>query len=151
MVVVVVVVVVVVAVVIVVVVVPLLQHFISRHRRLRDHRGFRERCLSDGQSVACSDVKNTLIIARNHYSQIYPYEGALSRCEINPTWAIMGHHGLFLTTDYNVWFLDSCMLRWVAACSVARSVQTIVTFSPWMLTGMITFASAGVQWFALDL
>ena len=52
------------------------------------------------------NVKNTRIIVRNHYSQFDSREGALSRCKINPSWAIMGHHGLFLTTDYNIWFLD---------------------------------------------
>ena len=51
--------------------------------------------------------KAHIIIARNHYSQLASHEGPLSRCEINPSWAIMGHHGLFLTTDYNIWFLDN--------------------------------------------
>ena len=45
-------------------------------------------------------------MARNHYSQIASHEGALNRCELNLSWAIMGHRGLFLTTDYNVWFPD---------------------------------------------
>ena len=27
------------------------------------------------------------------------------------SWAIMGHHGLFLTTDYNIWFLGSLILQ----------------------------------------
>ena len=32
------------------------------------------------------------------YIYIYAY--------IYPSWAIMGHHGPFPTTDYNSWFLD---------------------------------------------
>ena len=30
----------------------------------------------------------------------------LSRCALFLSWAIMGNHGRFLTTDYNVWFLE---------------------------------------------
>ena len=53
-------------------------------------------------------MKKARIIARNHYSQLASHEGPLSRCEINPSsWAIMVHYGLFLTTDYNIWFLES--------------------------------------------
>ena len=51
--------------------------------------------------------RNTCIIARNHYSQIASHEGAISRCKPNLSWAIMGHRGWFLTTDYNVW-LPEC-------------------------------------------
>ena len=51
-------------------------------------------------------VKKARIIAGNHFSQLASHEGPLSRCEVNPRWAIMGRHGLFLTTDYNIWFLD---------------------------------------------
>ena len=51
-------------------------------------------------------IKKARIIARNHYSQLASQKGALSRCELNPKWAIMGHHGLFLTTGYNVWFVE---------------------------------------------
>ena len=51
-------------------------------------------------------IKNTRIIARNHYSQIPPrknlYPGMKST-QNGQSWA---HHGLFLTTDYNVWFFD---------------------------------------------
>ena len=35
--------------------------------------------------------ENTHIIVRNHYSQLASHEGPLSRCEINPSWAIMGY------------------------------------------------------------
>jgi len=38
-------------------------------------------------------LRNTRIVARNHYSQIASHEGALSRGELNLSWAIMGHHG----------------------------------------------------------
>ena len=31
---------------------------------------------------------------------------SLTRCALFLSWAIMGNHGRFLTTDYNVWFLD---------------------------------------------
>ena len=58
--------------------------------------------------------KNTRMIARNHYSQIphmkVLYPGVKS-AHHGPSWAIMGHHGLFLTTDYNIWFLDHYRLQ----------------------------------------
>jgi len=57
--------------------------------------------------------RNTCFIARNHYSQIASHEGAPNRCELVLSWAIMGRHGLFLTTDYNIWFPDCCLIRFV--------------------------------------
>ena len=53
-------------------------------------------------------LESTCFIARNHYSQLASHEGTVYRCALNLSWAIMGHHGLFLTTDYNIWFLDLC-------------------------------------------
>ena len=46
-------------------------------------------------------IKNTCIIARNHFSQFASHEYTLSSCALELSWAIMGHQGLFLTTDYN--------------------------------------------------
>ena len=34
----------------------------------------------------------------------------------------MGHHGLFLTTDYNVWFLDSMNMM----CVIISSIIVVV-------------------------
>ena len=65
-------------------------------------------------------VKNTRVIARNHYSQLTSHEGALSSCALNLSWAIMGHHGLFLTTDYNIWLLDLGPHRGLAGLELRR-------------------------------
>ena len=32
-----------------------------------------------------------------------------SFCSNAPSMAVIGYHGLFLITDYNVWFLESCV------------------------------------------
>ena len=63
-----------------------------------------------------NNLMNTQTIARNHYSQLASHEGALSSSVLNLSSAIMGHHGLFLTTDCNIWFLDIMKLHPVRNC-----------------------------------
>ena len=52
-------------------------------------------------------LRNTCIIVRNHYSQISSNEGAVSSRKLDLSWANVGHHGPFLTTDYNIWFPET--------------------------------------------
>jgi len=47
------------------------------------------KCLCSGPSRPC-------FVAGRNYSQIASHKGALSECILNLSWAIMGHHGLFL-------------------------------------------------------
>ena len=67
--------------------------------RILGLRGGRGASLLCFVSRANPHFKKTHIIARNHYSQLASHEGRLSRCALNLSWAIMGHHGLFLSTD----------------------------------------------------
>ena len=81
---------------------------------------------------------STCFVARNRYSQIASHEGAISRCEINLSWAIMGHHGSFLTTDYNIWFLDPrrrcfCCFRLGGVLLVRTEFPCTVLWSPEVL------------------
>ena len=64
--------------------------------------------------------EHTHIIARNHYSQMFPYEGALNQPK-------MGHHGLFLTTGYNMWLLDiSISISIAIAISISISIYIYI-------------------------
>ena len=80
-----------------------------------------------GPCVRGMFFKSARVIARSHYSQIPPRE-MLPRCEINPTWAIMGNHGLFLTTDYNVWFLDV----WQVTAEHAKGPVGMIYMRKWL-------------------
>ena len=51
-------------------------------------------------------LESTCSVARNRYSQLACHEGAVHRCARNLSWAHMGHRGLLLTTDCNIWLLD---------------------------------------------
>ena len=58
---------------------------------------------------------------------------SLSRCALFLSWAIMGNHWRFLTTDYNVWFLEYVVMT--LSSMLARSVFTISTWRIQTLRG----------------
>ena len=78
------------------------KHELNSVKTIISRRGKSPTCITKAYMTF---VKSTCIIARKHYSQLTSHEGALSRCALNQSWAIMDYHGIFLTTDYDMWFL----------------------------------------------
>ena len=112
----------------------------------------RDLLLQQGMSLLwtyVSCIKNTRIIARNHYSQIPPrkvlYPGVKST-KNGPSWAIMGHHGLFLTIYIYIYICTHVYNRIVYIyIYISRYICIYIYMYFWLLTIMLGFLKQGVR------